>query len=259
MAGKLFLYVSELKGFAAAGLAGIWGIGAKEQKEISTLEDMVKEISQHRDLRRLVIFAHGFPGGLILDDEAYALDEAALAKESARRRPRSKHIRFEGCWVGESPVKMAAFGRIFSANDVSGLQLGHAWTGEATVTIPKGIKAQDLTKFLQNQNLEKWLMPGSPSVPGARLNGAKRRREEDAAAAVVPGHAGPEATLRGQELRARAGDIPTRRAPSDEAHRRRRQGAEQQGSRRSVRIRDRHAMIPRIVEPSDGASERAAP
>ncbi len=94
---------------------------------------------------------------------AYALDEAALAKELGKAKTRVRHIRFEGCWVGESPVEKAAFGRIFSAADVSGFTWV-SWTGEATVTIPKAIKAQDLSKFLQAQNLEKWLMPGSPSV-----------------------------------------------------------------------------------------------
>ena len=160
---KLFLYLSELKGFAAAGLAGIWGIGAKEQKEIDTLEDMVKAIGQNATFDELVIFAHGVPGGIILDDAAYALDEAALAKELGKTKAKVKHIRFEGCWVGLSPVEMAAFGRIFGATDVSGFTWV-SWTGEATVTIPKGIKAPDLTKLLQKQNLEKWLMPGSPSV-----------------------------------------------------------------------------------------------
>ena len=51
---KLFLYLSELAGFAATGLAGIHGTGAKEQKEISTLPDMVKELSQHSALDELV-------------------------------------------------------------------------------------------------------------------------------------------------------------------------------------------------------------
>ena len=124
---------------------------------------MVKAIGQNGTFDDLVIFAHGVPGGIILDDAAYALDEAALAKELGKTKAKVKHIRFEGCWVGLSPVEMAAFGRIFGATDVSGFTWV-SWTGEATVTIPKGIKAPDLTKFLQKQNLEKWLMPGSPSV-----------------------------------------------------------------------------------------------
>ena len=147
---KLFLYLSELKGFAAAGLAGIWGIGAKEQKEISTLDDMVKALGQNRTLDELVIFAHGVPGGIILDDDAYALDEAALAKELGKTKTKVKHVRFEGCWVGLSPVEMAAFGRIFNATDVSGFTWV-SWTGEATVTIPKGVKAPALTKLLRTR------------------------------------------------------------------------------------------------------------
>jgi hypothetical protein len=60
---------------------------------------------------------------------------------------------------------MAAFGGIFGATDVSGFTWV-SWTGEASVTIPKGIKASDLSKFLQKQNLEKWILPGtiSPQV-----------------------------------------------------------------------------------------------
>lgn len=163
MAGKLFLYLSELKGVPASGLAAIWGIGAKEQKQFDTLEDMVKAIGQNGTLDELVIFAHGVPGGIILDDAAYGLDDEVLAKELGKTKSKAKHIRFEGCWVGLSPIEMAAFGRIFGAVDVSGFTWV-SWTGEATVTIPKGIKAPDLGKFLQKQNLEKWLMPGSASV-----------------------------------------------------------------------------------------------
>lgn len=173
MAGKLFLYLSELSGVAADGIAGIWGIASGDRKEISTLDDMAKAIGEHTSLDELVIFAHGVPGGLILEDAAFALTEAALAKALSKKKTNIKHIRFEGCWVGEAPVDMAVFGRIFDAADVSGFTWV-CWTGDATVTIPKGISAKDLSKFLQAQNLEKWMMPGSPPVAAlaSRARGA---------------------------------------------------------------------------------------
>ena len=124
---------------------------------------MVKAIGQHSTLDELVIFAHGVPGGISLEDAALRSTTPSSPRRSARRRRRSTHIRFEGCWVGLSPVEMAAFGRIFGATDVSGFTWV-SWTGEATVTIPKGVTAQALTKLLKDQNLEPWLMPGSPSV-----------------------------------------------------------------------------------------------
>ena len=164
MTGKLFLYLSEFSGIVASGIAAIWGIGAQQQKQIDTLEDMVKAIGQNGTLDEIVIFAHGIPGGIILDDAGYALDDPVLAKELGKTKTKAKHIRFEGCWVGLSPVEMAIFGRIFDATDVSGFTWV-SWTNEINVTIPKGIKAPDLSKFLQKQNLEKWLMPGSTSVP----------------------------------------------------------------------------------------------
>ena len=64
---------------------------------------MVKELSQHTALDELVIFAHGVPGGMILEDEAFALTDAKLATELAKTKTKVKHIRFEGCWVGIGP------------------------------------------------------------------------------------------------------------------------------------------------------------
>lgn len=163
MADSLFLYLPEFRGPMAQGVAGISGIGASRQREISTLDDMADEIGKFKELDQLVIFTHGFTGGISLVDAAYSLTDAAIAKAFAKLTTKVQHIRFEGCWVGEAPVNMAAFGRLLSAKDVSGFTWV-SWTSEITINIPAGITAKDLSKFLQDQNYEKWLMPGSTTA-----------------------------------------------------------------------------------------------
>jgi hypothetical protein len=164
MAGKLFLLLPEFRGIVAQTIAGIWGIASQDQKEISTLDDMAKEIGRHKALDDLVIFVHGTGGGMMLDDANYGLTDAALAKALTKQKTVIQNIRFEGCWMGENPADMVVFGQLFGAKTISGFTWA-CWTSEVNVTIPKGISAKDLAKFLKDQNMEKWLMPGTPTIP----------------------------------------------------------------------------------------------
>jgi hypothetical protein len=52
-----------------------------------------------------------------------------------------KNIRFEGCWVGEGPTRMATFGKLFDAQRVSAFN----WTcntSDVATTIP-GVSGSD--------------------------------------------------------------------------------------------------------------------
>jgi hypothetical protein len=162
VADKLLVY-SDVKQSAAEGMAGLWSIAQKDQKEVEDLDGIVKAVSSYSALDEFVIFAHG-PSGLTLETASYALTDADVAKAFAKVKTTIQHVRFEGCWVGELPADMAVFGQLLKAKDVSGFTWA-SWTNSVTINIPKAITAADLSKFLKAQNLERWLMPGSPSVP----------------------------------------------------------------------------------------------
>jgi hypothetical protein len=160
MATSLFLFGSDQRR-AASALAAIWKIGRDQQKELDTLAEVAKEIGKHKNLDRLILYYHGMPGGIILDDVGAKLSEPEISKAFAKTSTKIEHIGFEGCWVGEAPDEMAAFGRLFGAKDVSGYTWT-CWNNEIEVTIPKGVTAKGLKDVLKLY--EPWLIPGSPPV-----------------------------------------------------------------------------------------------
>src|SRR5260370_40119564 len=116
---KLLLFLPELQEEATV-IAAVHKIGLKERKAIDSLDEMAKAISEHKNLEELVIFLHGFRGGMMLGGNAYALDDGAVSKAFAKKTTKAEHIRFEGCWVGEEPEPMAVFGRFFDGKTASG-------------------------------------------------------------------------------------------------------------------------------------------
>ncbi len=171
MAGKRLLFYPELREQAQEIVGPYWKIGHPDQQEISTLKDMVNEIGKQKSLDELVIFLHGYTGGMMLDDDdgnskGYDLGEQAVTQAFANTKTQIEHIRFEGCWVGDGPSDMATFGRLFNAQDVSGFTWVH-WSNDITVTIPKGLTAKDLEAFLETKGLAKWLAP--TTAPMAQL------------------------------------------------------------------------------------------
>jgi hypothetical protein len=128
-------------------MAGIRGIGSKDQVAFSSLDDMAKAIGQRQAIDQLVIYTHGYAGGLALEDgKHWDLNDKAVVKAFANVKTKVNQIRFEGCWVGENPVAMAFFGHLLSASTVSGYTWMHV-SSEATVTIPPGADDADLECF----------------------------------------------------------------------------------------------------------------
>jgi hypothetical protein len=119
MATSLFLFGSDQRR-AASALAAMRKIGRDQQKEVNTVTDLAKELGKHKSLDQLVLYYHGMPGGIILDDVGAKLSEPEITKPFAKTSTKIEHISFEGCWVGEAPDEMAVFGRLFGAKDVSG-------------------------------------------------------------------------------------------------------------------------------------------
>jgi hypothetical protein len=129
---------------------------------------MARELDKLGAMEDLVIYLHGAPGSLILEDEngdvrTYSLDEEAIKQAFASTKAKIKRIFFEGCSVGEDPKAMADFGRLFKASEVSGFTWFH-WTNDVVVTIPKGIAADDFKKYLEKMGLARWLPPSAPSM-----------------------------------------------------------------------------------------------
>jgi hypothetical protein len=162
---KLLLYLSELwKEVTVIG--AIHKIGPKEQTAIDSLAEMAKAISAHKNLEELVIFVHGFTGGMMLGDDAYSLDEEPVAKAFAKKTTKVEHIRFEGCWVGEAPNKMATFGRLFDAKTVSGFTWVH-WLNQITINLPHGTTTKSLETVLKSvSGTTSSLLPWIPPPPG---------------------------------------------------------------------------------------------
>lgn len=168
MAGRRLLFYPELREWAQEIVGPYWKIGHGDQQEISTLSDVVKDIDNQKPLDELIIFVHGYAGGMMLDDEdgnlkGYDLGEEAVTKAFAKTKTQIEHIRFEGCWVGEDPDDMATFGSLFKAKDVSGFTWVH-WQNNATVTIPMGSTTNSLNATLDAQGLAKWLVPTTPPM-----------------------------------------------------------------------------------------------
>ena len=166
MAAKLFLYLSELRA-SAPWIAAIRGIDPKQLEAIEDLEDMAKAVGNHKSLDELVIFTHGYMGGMMLGGEAYDLGDAKVAKAFAGKKTQIDHIRFEGCWVGEGPEDMAAFGRLFDAADVSGFTWAHWSVDDSKFTLPKGTTVKSLEKLQGKDStspIAPWLAP-PPATP----------------------------------------------------------------------------------------------
>lgn len=178
MAAKLFLYLSELRE-SAPWVAAISKVDPKQRQAIEDLEDMAKEIGGYKSLDELVIYTHGYSGGIMLGGEAYTLSEAKLARAFANKKTQVNHIRFEGCWVGEGPVDMAAFGRLFDAVDVSGFTWAHWSVNDAELTLPKGTTVDALQR-LQGKEftspIAPWLAPPPATPPLAQLASMARER-----------------------------------------------------------------------------------
>jgi hypothetical protein len=157
---KLFLTDGE-HGSTSPAIAAIWKIDLKQIRQVDDLKGVANEVGKFKQLDELVMNFHGFAGGILLGGEGFKLSDQKVKDIFAKTTTKIEHIRFEGCWVGEAPDEMAAFGRLFSSSFVSGFTWT-SWNNDIEVKVPKGISPKDLRKFLSR--FEKWLMPGSPDM-----------------------------------------------------------------------------------------------
>src|SRR4051812_33632175 len=85
----------------ASAIGGVWKVGAREQRAFESLADMAREIGKYQFIDQLVIFTHGFSGGISLEDgHDWILSDKEVREALAKVKTQVDHIRFEGCWVG---------------------------------------------------------------------------------------------------------------------------------------------------------------
>ena len=137
----------------------IWRIDHKHHKVAETLKALAAEIGRHEKLEELVLCYHGVGGGIIVGEEEYKLSEPEFAKAFAKTKTRIDTIRFEGCWVGEEPDEMAAFGALFGSRCVSGFTWS-SWDSIITLHIPAHASADAMKQAIAPY--EKWFVPGDP-------------------------------------------------------------------------------------------------
>jgi hypothetical protein len=171
---KLLLYLEEFGKDDAPEVGAIWQIGQQEQQSFNTLDALAKGIAKYSELELLVIYVHGYTGGMMIDDEGYNLSDEPVRKALTKKKTKISTIRFEGCWIGESPREMAIFGSYFDATSVSGLNWTR-WNNTLTMSIPKGTTQLALEKSMKTT--APWLTPGMPTI--AQLSSSARTMSQN--------------------------------------------------------------------------------
>lgn len=180
MATRL-IYSRDLNDTAAM-IGLIWKIPPTEQKSFQSLEDFGNVIGKNAKLDELVIFAHGFSGGIMIDDSGYSLRDQAIMDTIKPLNATIKTVRFEGCHVGENPLDLYCFGNFVHAEEVSGFTWAH-WSNKFTIPlIQKGSTVETLKKNELLKNAEKWIAPGAPTF--SQL--ASMARHADVKNKVIP-------------------------------------------------------------------------
>ena len=92
---------------------------------VNTLDEFVALIGGFEKITRLIVFTHGAPGTIDLD-QFYRIDGQEVRDAFAGRRPTYVgHIYFEGCNVGADPAAMYTFGDLIRAAKVQGMSWWH--------------------------------------------------------------------------------------------------------------------------------------
>lgn len=143
-------------------IAAIWRIDGKQQRQADDLDSLASEIGKYDKLEELVLCYHGYSGGILVGGDAYTLSDPQIAKAFAKKKTQIDCIRFEGCWVGEDPDEMAAFGRLFGSSTVSGFTWT-GWSNTIDLNMPKGTTPEALKKLVEP--FEKWFVPNSVNMP----------------------------------------------------------------------------------------------
>ncbi|MPZ34451.1 MAG: hypothetical protein GEV13_26280 [Rhodospirillales bacterium] len=142
----LHLYDSEFDAGQEKIIAkGMFGI-AEKPVPIDDWKDLAAAIQKHTKIGHLACSFHSFGGGMIVGSEGRELGEESVAKLFTKPLQVDK-ISFFGCNVGNRPVQMAAFGKIFGAKSVAGFTWWMIKT-PINVKLPKGVSEKKIKEAL---------------------------------------------------------------------------------------------------------------
>ncbi|MGH6960988.1 MAG: hypothetical protein ACREE7_10930, partial [Dongiaceae bacterium] len=114
---------------------------------IGDWKGLATAIQKHAKLGHLAFSFHSFDGGMLVGGDGRELGEESV-KKLFTKPPKVDKISFFGCNVGNRPVQMAAFGKIFSAKTVTGFTW---WVIRQLVNIklPKGVSEKQIKAVLE--------------------------------------------------------------------------------------------------------------
>lgn len=119
---------------------------AEKPVPIDDWKGLAAAIQKHTRIGHLTCSFHSFGGGMIVGSEGRELGEESVGKLFTKPPPVDK-ISFFGCNVGNRPVQMAAFGKLFGAKSVSGFNW---WMIKQPVNVklPKGVEEKRIKAAL---------------------------------------------------------------------------------------------------------------
>ena len=124
---------------------GMFGI-TERPVPIDDWKGLAAAIQKHTKIGHLALSFHSFSGGMIVGSDGRELAEESVTKLFTKP-PQVERISFFGCNVGNRPVQMAAFGKLFGAKAVTGFTW---WTIKQPVNVklPKGVSVEKIKKAL---------------------------------------------------------------------------------------------------------------
>lgn len=121
---ELYLYDSSSKAVDERIIAKeIFKITNKKAfKPINSWKTLGKVINRYSVIGKLVLSFHGYGGGMIVGGHVRDVDQLQVKKlfSGKNTAPMVTEIHFFSCNIGNRPVRLAAFGRLFGAKTVSG-------------------------------------------------------------------------------------------------------------------------------------------
>lgn len=143
----LYLYDS---GFDAAHekiiAKGMFGI-ADKPVPIDDWKGLATAIQKHTKIGQLAFSFHSFDGGVLVGGDGRELGEESVRKLFTKP-PKVDKISFFGCNVGNRPVQMAAFAKIFGAKTVSAFTWWMIKT-PINIKLPKGVSEKKIKDALE--------------------------------------------------------------------------------------------------------------
>ena len=124
---------------------GMFGI-TERPVPIDDWKGLAAAIQKHTKIGHLALSFHSFSCGMIVVSDGRELAEESVTKLFTKP-PQVERISFFGCNVGNRPVQMAAFGKLFGAKAVTGFTW---WTIKQPVNVklPKGVSVEKIKKAL---------------------------------------------------------------------------------------------------------------